>query len=188
MELAAPNAQPPSSSASAPATAPDDGPPPAPAPPATSQPPPAATSAPAAAFELNLETAAAAGTATSATAAPPLKLNGAPPPTPLTRDTSTLGRLMMKTETAAHPAIPMFFFTLDGDISLNILEDEFGYTLEIPDPVAYLESQGMTVSFLTAEEVQAFKEATWPVYAKWVPNIGEELFEKARADMAKGIK
>jgi tripartite ATP-independent transporter DctP family solute receptor len=74
---------------------------------------------------------------------------------------------------------------LDGDKSLNILKNEFHYTMEVPEPIKFLESKGMTVSFLTPEQLQAFEAATRSVYDKWVPKIGEELYEKAKADMSK---
>jgi len=74
---------------------------------------------------------------------------------------------------------------LDGDKSLNILKNEFNYTIKIPDPVKYTESKGMVVTNLTDEERNAFIEATKSLYEKWVPKIGKELYEKAKADMGK---
>lgn len=74
---------------------------------------------------------------------------------------------------------------LDGDKSVKILKDEFNYTMEVPDPVKYMEEKGMTVTFLTEDQVEAFKTATKPVLDKYAKEIGEELFEKAKADMAK---
>jgi tripartite ATP-independent transporter DctP family solute receptor len=74
---------------------------------------------------------------------------------------------------------------LDGDKSLNILKTEFNYTMEVPDPVKFLESKGMTVTFLTDEQRNAFMQATKPVYDVWVPKIGKDLYEKAKADMAR---
>ena len=38
---------------------------------------------------------------------------------------------------------------------------------------------------LTDEERNAFIEATKPLYEKWVPKIGEELYKQSMADMAK---
>ena len=74
---------------------------------------------------------------------------------------------------------------LDGDISLNILKNEFNYTMEVPDPVKFMESKGMTVTFLTEDNRNAFIEATKSLYEKWVPEIGKDLYEKAKADMGK---
>ena len=34
---------------------------------------------------------------------------------------------------------------LDGDKSLKILKDEFNYTMEVPDPIAFMESKGMEI-------------------------------------------
>jgi len=74
---------------------------------------------------------------------------------------------------------------LDGQKSLNILKNEFNYTMEVPDPVQFLESKGMTVTFLSDKERQAFIEATKPLYQKWVPKIGEDVYKKALSDMGK---
>jgi TRAP-type C4-dicarboxylate transport system substrate-binding protein len=41
----------------------------------------------------------------------------------------------------------------------------------------------MTVTFLSEAELEAFKAATKPLYEKWVPKIGEDLYKKAIADM-----
>ena len=72
---------------------------------------------------------------------------------------------------------------LDGDTSLNILKDEFGYDIDVAQPIEFLESKGMTVETLSDAELQAFQEATQPIYDKWVPKIGEELYQKALKDM-----
>ena len=74
---------------------------------------------------------------------------------------------------------------LDGDVSLNILKNEFNYTMKVPDPVKFMESKGMTVTFLTDENRNAFIEATKSLYDKWVPEIGKGLYEKALTDMGK---
>ena len=74
---------------------------------------------------------------------------------------------------------------LDGDKSINILKREYNYTMEIPDPVGYLEEKGVKVSFITDDNLHAFIEAAKPLYDKWIPKIGEEIYEKAKADMAK---
>ena len=74
---------------------------------------------------------------------------------------------------------------LDGDKSLDILKNEFNYTIKVPDPVKFMESKGMTVTFLSDDERNAFIETTKSLYKKWVPKIGQDLYEKARADMVK---
>lgn len=74
---------------------------------------------------------------------------------------------------------------LDGDKSLNILKNEFNHTMEVPEPVKFLESKGMTVTFLSDGEREAFIEATKPLYEKWVPKIGKDVYEKALADMGR---
>jgi len=74
---------------------------------------------------------------------------------------------------------------LDGDISLNILKNEFNHEMKIPDPIKYAESKGMVVTNLTDAQRNAFIEATKPLYKKWIPKIGEGLYKKAVADMNK---
>jgi len=74
---------------------------------------------------------------------------------------------------------------LDGDKSLNVLKNEFNYTMEVPDPVKFMESKGMTVTFLDDAQVNAFAEATAPVVEKYTQEIGADLVDKARADMAQ---
>jgi len=73
---------------------------------------------------------------------------------------------------------------LDDGESLKILKEEFDFEMEVPAPVAHMEGKGMKVTFLTEEEQKAFAEKTKSVYDKWVPEIGEDLYEKAKADMA----
>jgi TRAP-type transport system periplasmic protein len=74
---------------------------------------------------------------------------------------------------------------LDGEKSIDILKKEFNYTMEVPEPVKFMESKGMTVTFLSNDDVAAFEAATKPVLDKWVKEIGEDLYMKARADMGK---
>ena len=73
---------------------------------------------------------------------------------------------------------------LDGDKSLNVLKNKFNHTMEVPEPVKFMESKGMTVTFLTDDQRNAFIDATKPLYEKWVPKIGQELYKQAMADMA----
>jgi TRAP-type C4-dicarboxylate transport system substrate-binding protein len=74
---------------------------------------------------------------------------------------------------------------LDDGESLRILRDEFQYTMEVPNPIEFMESKGMTVTRLSDAQVKAFVEATAPVLAKWTEEIGPELVKQARADMAQ---
>lgn len=74
---------------------------------------------------------------------------------------------------------------IDDGTSLKILKDEFNYTMEVPDPVAFVESKGMAVTDLTEAQQKAFVDATKSLYDTWVPKIGKDIYEKAKADMAK---
>jgi TRAP-type C4-dicarboxylate transport system substrate-binding protein len=74
---------------------------------------------------------------------------------------------------------------LDGNKSIDILKNEFNYEMEHPEPVKLLESKGVKVTFLTDENRQAFMTATQPILEKWIPKVGKDLYEKAKADMAK---
>jgi tripartite ATP-independent transporter DctP family solute receptor len=74
---------------------------------------------------------------------------------------------------------------LDGQKSLDLLKNKFNHSMKVPEPVKYMESKGMTVTFLSDKERKAFIDATKPLYDKWVPKIGEELYKKALADMGQ---
>ena len=74
---------------------------------------------------------------------------------------------------------------LDGEKSLQILKNEFDHVMKVPDPVQFLREKGMTVDFLNDAQVAAFEKATQPIYDKWVSEIGQGLYEKAKADMGK---
>lgn len=74
---------------------------------------------------------------------------------------------------------------LDQETSLNILKNEFSYEMTVPDPVKHLENNGVTVSRLSNEAIQAFTNATAGVYDEWIPKIGKDLYETAKGDMAK---
>ena len=74
---------------------------------------------------------------------------------------------------------------LDDGKSLQILEEEFNHTMEVPHPLQFLESKGMTVNSLTDEQREAFIQATKPIYDKWVPKIGTDLYEQAQEDMGR---
>ncbi|MBR9979496.1 MAG: DctP family TRAP transporter solute-binding subunit [Desulfatitalea sp.] len=73
---------------------------------------------------------------------------------------------------------------LDGDISQNMLKNEFNFNMEVPEPVQFMGSKKMTVTFLSDTQVAAFAEATAPVFNKWAQALGADLMDKAKADMA----
>jgi tripartite ATP-independent transporter DctP family solute receptor len=93
--------------------------------------------------------------------------------------------LMKAAQEAGRFEIALCRAGLDGQKSLEILKNEFGHEMEVAEPVKFLEEKGMKVNFLTDEQVAAFAKATQPVYDSWVKKIGPELFEQAKADMAK---
>jgi tripartite ATP-independent transporter DctP family solute receptor len=74
---------------------------------------------------------------------------------------------------------------LDDGSALKDLKEHFGETPEITDYIAYLKEQGMDVTLLTDQERQDFINATKPIYDKWIPKIGEDLYQKALKDMGK---
>jgi len=74
---------------------------------------------------------------------------------------------------------------LDGGTSINILKNEFNYTMEVPDPMGFMKQKGMTVNTLSPDQLTAFIKATRPVYDKWVKKIGQDLYEKAKTDMGR---
>ncbi len=74
---------------------------------------------------------------------------------------------------------------LDDGASLKILRDEFKYDIAVTNPVAVLEEHGMHVRPLSAEEHTAFKEATQPVFDKWVEKLGDEIYQAAQKDMGR---
>ena len=73
---------------------------------------------------------------------------------------------------------------LDGDKSIHVLRNDYGYEMKVPNPIQYMTGKGMTVSFLTDDQLKAFALATAPVMKKWAKVIGPDLVEKAKADMA----
>ncbi len=74
---------------------------------------------------------------------------------------------------------------LDNGESVRILKEEFNTTMDVPEPISFMESKGMTVNTLTDAQRQAFIDATQSVYDKWVNKIGTDVYEKAKSDMAK---
>lgn len=54
----------------------------------------------------------------------------------------------------------------------------------IPEnPYQYLQSKGMKIYFLNHQEIEAFKNLMDPVYKKWIPRIGEEIYHAAMQDI-----
>ncbi len=74
---------------------------------------------------------------------------------------------------------------LDGNTSIRVLKNDFNYDMKVPDPIRLMTDKGMTVSFLTDEQVKAFALATAPVMKKWSETIGLDLVGRARADMGR---
>jgi len=72
---------------------------------------------------------------------------------------------------------------LDGDKSLNLLKTKFQVKELPPEPFKLAKEKGMIITDLTPAELQAFKDATKPIYDKWIPQIGKELYDLAVADM-----
>jgi tripartite ATP-independent transporter DctP family solute receptor len=71
---------------------------------------------------------------------------------------------------------------LDGDKSVNFLKTK-GYTPV--DAYETAKKAGMIVTELTPAQIQVFKDALQPMYDKWVPIIGKNIYEAALADMKK---
>lgn len=61
---------------------------------------------------------------------------------------------------------------------------ELGKLPENPDPYSIMEKNGMTVTRLTREEIEAFYQASESVRKSWTEKIGKALVEAAAADMA----
>jgi TRAP-type C4-dicarboxylate transport system substrate-binding protein len=53
------------------------------------------------------------------------------------------------------------------------------------DQIGYVRSKGMQVIDLTPEQRQAFINATSSVYDKWVPIIGQNIYDLAKKDIGK---
>lgn len=73
---------------------------------------------------------------------------------------------------------------LDGTKSLDILKNKFKTTAPV-NPFEVAVSKGMVITNLTPAQTQAFKDATKPIYDKWVPIVGKTVYEAALADMKK---
>ena len=72
---------------------------------------------------------------------------------------------------------------LDGDKSLKIFKEKFKDPRDPENLFVVAPAKGMKITVLTAEEIAAFKEKTKPVYDKWVPTIGEDIYKLALEDM-----
>jgi tripartite ATP-independent transporter DctP family solute receptor len=75
----------------------------------------------------------------------------------------------------------------DGGANLKYLQD-LKMTPEVTDWTAKLRSEGISFVDLTADETQAFVDATKSVYEKWEPKVGADLMKAARDDMAAVAK
>lgn len=60
--------------------------------------------------------------------------------------------------------------------------DTLGVKVEIPDPIAYLRSQGVQVAALTPLEVGRFRDRVAGVVQRWASEIGGTLVVQAEAD------
>ena len=88
-------------------------------------------------------------------------------------------------ETSGRFEIALCRSGLDGGRSEEILKNTFHHEMEIPKPLQYMQSKGVTVSFLDPAQTDAFAAATAPVLEKWTKKIGPELVQMARKDMGK---
>jgi tripartite ATP-independent transporter DctP family solute receptor len=73
---------------------------------------------------------------------------------------------------------------LDGEESLGVLREEFGFTPAVTNPPAHLRRNGMTVTSLSDEQKAAFRAATRPVMEKWMSKLGGRILEAARNDLS----
>jgi len=74
---------------------------------------------------------------------------------------------------------------LDGFTSINILKNQFKDTTTVMDQVGYVRSKGMQVVDLTSVQKQAFIDATKSVYDKWIPTIGQNIYDLAKKDIGQ---
>jgi len=77
-------------------------------------------------------------------------------------------------ETSGRFEIALCRAGLDGGKSVEILKSEFNYEMEIPDPLKLMTEKGMTVSFLSEDQIKTFAAATLPVVEKWSKTIGRD--------------
>lgn len=75
----------------------------------------------------------------------------------------------------------------DDGVSVDLLKRQFGYVVEIPDPVAYLREKGMEIEFLSDENVRAFKAVVEPVRRRWKEMIGRDVTEAVRRDWGEEL-
>lgn len=74
---------------------------------------------------------------------------------------------------------------LDGTKSLEILKTRFPGSPTPPDPFKEAVSKGMVITNLTPAQTQAFRDATKPIYDKWIPQIGKAIYDAALKDLGK---
>jgi tripartite ATP-independent transporter DctP family solute receptor len=74
---------------------------------------------------------------------------------------------------------------LDGFTSINILKNKFNDVPEVLDQMGYVRHQGVQIVDLTPEQRQAFIDATKSVYDKWIPTIGQNIYDLAKKDIGQ---
>ncbi|NCO28029.1 MAG: hypothetical protein COS15_04620 [Caldiserica bacterium CG02_land_8_20_14_3_00_36_38] len=74
---------------------------------------------------------------------------------------------------------------LDGFTSINILKNKFNDVPEVLDQMGYVRHQGVQIVDLTPEQRQAFIDATKSVYDKWIPIIGQNIYDLAKKDIGQ---
>ncbi len=72
---------------------------------------------------------------------------------------------------------------LDGDRSLNLLKNKFKMDPLPADPFKEAVSKGMVITTLTPAQMKAFRDKMQPVYDKWIPTIGKDVYNLAVQDM-----
>ncbi|NCC77879.1 MAG: HD domain-containing protein, partial [Clostridia bacterium] len=71
----------------------------------------------------------------------------------------------------------------DNGESLQRLRTEFNYIPEVPDPLAHLQAQGMDVLTPNPQQIAALAEQLEPVRQKWIPRIGQAVYQAACTDL-----
>ena len=74
---------------------------------------------------------------------------------------------------------------LDGEKSIQILKEEFHYTMEVPEPMKFFQEKGMTVIDTFRGATEGVQDAEKPVHEKWAVQVGRDIYDKAVADMAR---
>ena len=69
----------------------------------------------------------------------------------------------------------------DNGTSIKILQDEFHYS--VPSDVYDFKSKGMTITTPTNKTIKEFRNKLQSVYDRWIPTIGEDIYNDAMNDM-----